>query len=143
AAYLTPAPKLRGPSPFPGAAMPKETPLARNEPIPFPGGKFALSNIPISVPRHFLGREDELAAIDAALTDEGRAAVAALHGLRGVGKTTLAAAYAERHRGAYRATWWVRAQTVDSMRADLVALKRGAGVRQGHGAAAARGRGAP
>jgi ATP-dependent DNA ligase len=28
-----------------------------------------------------------------------------------VGKTTLAAAYAERHRGDYRATWWIRAQT--------------------------------
>jgi tetratricopeptide (TPR) repeat protein len=45
-----------------------------------------------------------------------------VHGLRGVGKTTLAAAYAERHRGDYRATWWVRAQTADSMRADLVSL---------------------
>jgi tetratricopeptide (TPR) repeat protein len=50
-----------------------------------------------------------------------------VHGLRGVGKTTLAAAYAERHRGQYRATWWVGAQTPDSMRADLVAL----GVRLG------------
>ena len=42
---------------------------------------------------------------------EGRVAITALHGLRGVGKTTLAAAYAERHRGDYRATWWIRAQT--------------------------------
>ena len=32
-----------------------------------------------------------------------------------------------RHRSEYRATWWVRAQTADSMRADLVAL----GVRLG------------
>jgi hypothetical protein len=40
----------------------------------------------------------------------------------GVGKTTLAAAYAERHRGDYRATWWIRAQTETTMRADLVAL---------------------
>ena len=39
-----------------------------------------------------------------------------------MGKTTLAAAYAERHRGDYRATWWIRAQTRDGMRADLVAL---------------------
>ena len=48
--------------------------------------------------------------------------VAALYGLRGVGKTTLAAAYAERHRNDFRATWWIRAQTPDGMRADLVAL---------------------
>jgi hypothetical protein len=42
--------------------------------------------------------------------------------LCGVGKTTLAAAYAERHRRDYRATWWIRAQTETTMRADLVAL---------------------
>ena len=96
--------------------------------VPFPGKKFALSNIPIRVPRHFLGRDDAIAAIDAALKrDEGRVAITALHGLRGVGKTTLAAAYAERHRADYRATWWIRAQTELTMRADLVAL----GVRLG------------
>jgi hypothetical protein len=42
--------------------------------------------------------------------------------LRGVGKTTLAATYAEAHRGPYRATWWIRAQAESTMRADLVAL---------------------
>ena len=50
-----------------------------------------------------------------------------VHGLRGVGKTTLAAAYAERQKGNCRATWWIRAQTPDTMRADLVSL----GVRLG------------
>lgn len=83
------------------------------------------SNVPIRVPKHFLGREDSIAAIENAL-EEGRA-VAALQGLRGVGKSTLAAAYAERHRSDYRATWWIRAQTADGMRADLVGL----GVRLG------------
>ena len=81
-----------------------------------------ISHLPIGVPRYFLGRDDALAAIDTALARyDGRVAITALHGLRGVGKTTLAAAYAERHRGDYRATWWIRAQT-DGMRADLVAL---------------------
>jgi tetratricopeptide (TPR) repeat protein len=89
----------------------------------FPGKVFAVSNIPIRVPEHFLGRDDALAAIDTALARyNGRVAITALHGLRGVGKTTLAAAYAERHRSDYRATWWIRAQTPDGMRADLVAL---------------------
>jgi len=86
------------------------------------------SNIPIRVPTHFMGRDGALLDIEAALNrDQGRAAITALHGLRGVGKTTLAAAYADRHRGNYRATWWIRAQTDPSMRADLVAL----GVRLG------------
>ena len=79
-------------------------------------------------PEHFPGRDEPLAAIGAALGRyEGHVAITALHGLRGVGKTTLAAAYAERHRGDYRATWWIRAQTEPTMRADLVAL----GVRLG------------
>ena len=88
----------------------------------------AVSNIPINVPLHFMGRDEPLAAIAAALARyEGRVAITALHGLRGVGKTTLAAAYAERHAADYRATWWIRAQTEATMRADLVAL----GVRLG------------
>jgi tetratricopeptide (TPR) repeat protein len=91
--------------------------------VAFPGRVFAVSNIPIRVPEHFIGREESLAAIEAALKrDEGRLAITALHGLRGVGKTTLAAAFAERHRSDYRATWWIRAQTEPTMRADLVAL---------------------
>jgi class 3 adenylate cyclase/Tfp pilus assembly protein PilF len=81
------------------------------------------SNIPVRVPTHFMGRDDALAAIETALNrHEGRVAITALHGLRGVGKTTLAAAFAERHRGNYRATWWIRAQADPSIRADFVAL---------------------
>jgi hypothetical protein len=94
---------------------------ATDSAVTAPVRKLALSNIPITVPLHFLGRDDALAAIDAALKGvKGR--VAALHGLRGVGKSTLAAAYAERHRGDYRATWWIRAQAESTMRADLDAL---------------------
>jgi Tetratricopeptide repeat/Domain of unknown function (DUF4062) len=81
------------------------------------------SNIPIRIPAHFMGRTDAIDAIDKALRrSDGRSAVAALCGLRGVGKTTLAAAYAEHRRRDYRATWWIRAQTEATMRADLVAL---------------------
>jgi hypothetical protein len=54
------------------------------------------------VPTHFLGRVDSLAAIETALAPhEGRVAITALHGLRGVGKTAFAAAYVERRRGDY------------------------------------------
>jgi tetratricopeptide (TPR) repeat protein len=92
------------------------------------GSYYAVSNIPIAVPRHFLGRDKVLSDIRDALTrGNGRVAITALYGLRGVGKTTLAAAYADKHRADYRATWWIRAQTDSTMRADLVAL----GVRLG------------
>jgi hypothetical protein len=58
----------------------------------FPGKVVAVSNIPIRVPKHFMGREEALAAIEAGLgCNEGRVAITALHGLRGVGKTVLAA----------------------------------------------------
>lgn len=116
---------------FPGM----KTPVANvaHSHVPFPGSaltpKRAVSNIPITVPLHFLGRDQDIAAIDAALkTKQARAAITtALHGLRGVGKTTLAAAYAQQRRGDYRATWWIRSETIPTMRADLVGL----GVRMG------------
>lgn len=110
---------------FPG--RPKASSVAGRAPSPFPG-KAAVSNISIGVPLHFMGRDDALAAIATGLRrDGGRVAITTLHGMRGVGKSTLAAAYAERCRGNYRATWWIRAQTEATIRADLVGL----GVRLG------------
>jgi hypothetical protein len=96
---------------------PAANPLA-TKPLP-------VSNIPIRVPKHFMGRDDALAAIDAAFaSDDSRLAVAitALHGLRGVGKSTLAAAYAERHRREVRLAWWIGAHEDTSLRAGLVGL---------------------
>jgi tetratricopeptide (TPR) repeat protein len=96
---------------------------ARRDVVRFPGRVVAVSNIPIRVPTHFVGRDDAFTAIDRALTRyEGRVAITALHGMRGVGKTTLAAAYADRHLNNYRAIWWIRAETEIALRADLVAL---------------------
>jgi TIR domain len=91
--------------------------------VTFPGKIVAVSNIPIRVPTHFMGRDDALAEIETALQrDAGRVSITVLHGLRGVGKTVLAAAYADRQRANYRATWWIRAETEAGMRADLVGL---------------------
>jgi len=131
-AFLTPATKPSSPTRFPGRAS-SVAGAAQHGPVAFPGRPQlptdeALSNIPITVPRHFLGRDNDLAAItDIFARDTSRVTITTLRGMRGVGKTTLAAAYAERHRGDYRATWWIRAQTPDGIRADLVAL----GVRLG------------
>ncbi len=83
----------------------------------------AESNITIRVPHHFMGRDDDLKAIEDAMRRfNGRVAVTALRGMRGVGKTVLAVAYAAKHRHDYRATWWVRAETPDDTRTDLAAL---------------------
>jgi hypothetical protein len=68
AVYLTPATKPTAPVHFPGEGRHATAALARRDSVSFPGRKSALSNIPIAVPRHFHGRHDELAAIDAALT---------------------------------------------------------------------------
>jgi tetratricopeptide (TPR) repeat protein len=131
-AFLTPATKPSSQTRFPGGKS-SVVEAAQYGPIAFPGrppasvGK-TLSNIPITVPRHFLGRDDDLVAItDIFARDKANVAITTLRGMRGVGKTTLAAAYAERHSDDYRATWWVRAQTESTMRADLVGL----GVRLG------------
>jgi tetratricopeptide (TPR) repeat protein len=105
-----------------GAAPAKEESIISAQ-MPPTGKLVPASNIPIRVPEHFLGRDDALEAIEKALARyEGRVAITALHGMRGVGKTTLAAAYADRHRGDYRAAWWIRAQTETTMRTDLVVL---------------------
>jgi TIR domain len=123
AAFLAPAIRPAGPVRFPGGGQTAKTHPERPEAVAFPRGRFALSNIPIRVPKHFMGRDEALAEIDTSLKRyEGRVAITALHGLRGVGKTVLAAAYAERQRGDYRATWWIRAQAETTMRADLFAL---------------------
>ncbi len=96
--------------------------------ISLPVQVVAESNITIRVPRHFMGRDEAIGAIDRALTSpQGRVAITALHGMRGVGKTVLAVAYAEQQRHRYRAAWWVRAENISTMRADLVDL----GVRLG------------
>ncbi len=93
------------------------TPIPASRPQP-------VFNVPLRVPQHFIGRDDTLAAIAAAFDGAGGLAVVAiaLHGLRGVGKSTLAAAYAERHRRNGGSAWWIRAHEEASLRADLVGL---------------------
>jgi tetratricopeptide (TPR) repeat protein len=113
--FLAPASRPSKALSFPGTKSPNS--------ISFPGERHAISNLPISVPREFLGRDDLLKAIkDALASESGRVAITTLHGLRGVGKTMLAAAFAERHRSDYRAIWWIRAQVQSTIRADLIAL---------------------
>ncbi len=81
----------------------------------------------------FAGRDTELARLKELLWAGGSAALtragarglvdeAALAGMGGVGKTTLARAYAFRHRGDYHGVWWVRAETAETLIDDLIEL---------------------
>ncbi|MFY9663210.1 MAG: FxSxx-COOH system tetratricopeptide repeat protein [Candidatus Cybelea sp.] len=72
-----------------------------------------------SVPS-FSGRDDELAAVDAALRDDG--AVAVVHGLGGVGKSSIAREYGWRNREHYSVVWWLNAQTEDGIIDGLLRL---------------------
>ncbi|AZP18502.1 FxSxx-COOH system tetratricopeptide repeat protein [Streptomyces aquilus] len=77
--------------------------------------------LPGSASGVFVGREDELAELRALLTGGGTAAVTqqsavrAIHGLGGVGKSTLALQYAARYRDAYTLVWWITAETAESI----------------------------
>src|SRR5262249_15432872 len=89
--------------------------------------KRAESNIPEGmVPRVFCGRDEALSEIEKAFAGSSgigtTPSVIALHGLRGVGKSALAAAYAELHTTDYRAAWWIRAEAEAGLRSGLIGL---------------------
>ncbi|MEV0309649.1 FxSxx-COOH system tetratricopeptide repeat protein [Nonomuraea fuscirosea] len=79
----------------------------------------------VNVPGHqqvFVGRDDELAALRTALSASRPVVVAAVHGLGGIGKSTLAARYAAAHAGVFNPVWWITADTPTGIRAGLAAL---------------------
>ena len=68
----------------------------------------------------FSGREAELERISKALRN-GKA-IAAVYGLGGVGKSSVAREFAWRNRDDYAVVWWLNAQTEDAIVEDLVRL---------------------
>jgi tetratricopeptide (TPR) repeat protein len=94
------------------------TPATRPSPRIF-GGAMPLENL------LFTGRDDLLAALHATLSVEGGTAAltqAAVHGLGGVGKTSLARAYIARHGDDYAGVWWITAADRPGTLAGLTAL---------------------
>ncbi|MEU8358757.1 NB-ARC domain-containing protein [Nonomuraea sp. NPDC048882] len=84
----------------------------------------------VNLPRHtrtFVGRGEELARLEAALRGGGEVVVAAVHGLGGVGKSTLAAHYAlaqaaRRDGGSLNPVWWVTADSAQAVETGLAGL---------------------
>ncbi|MFD8385120.1 tetratricopeptide repeat protein [Streptomyces sp. NPDC059679] len=88
-----------------------------------------LNNLPAPRSGVFVGREEDLARLDAATgaeADPGAAPSAAVpvvvHGLGGMGKSTLALHYAHRHRDRYNPIWWIPADSADTIGLGLAAL---------------------
>ncbi|MCI3932041.1 tetratricopeptide repeat protein [Streptomyces sp. AN091965] len=81
-----------------------------------------LNNLPELPSRHFVGRADVLAELERALAADSQTITQTLHGLGGVGKTTLALHYAHAHVGSYRLVWWIRSDSRELIEASLAAL---------------------
>src|SRR4051812_17342526 len=97
-----------------GEATPNQKPMPWDDeleasPRVLPSNAAAPSNLPRR--RRFIGRDEELRAVDDALLARGEAGgLATLHGLAGIGKTALALEYAHRaaEKRAYTGgVWWI------------------------------------
>ncbi|MFD0338926.1 tetratricopeptide repeat protein [Streptomyces sp. NPDC127117] len=83
------------------------------------------ANLPGSASGVFVGREDALDRLRCMLTESGDAAVTqtgAVHGLGGIGKSTLALHYAVRYRDTYTLVWWINAESPELIETGLAAL---------------------
>jgi DNA-binding SARP family transcriptional activator/tetratricopeptide (TPR) repeat protein len=103
-AQIRASPRVSTPRP----PTPPAAPAAADEPASGPTARL-FENVP---PRdlNFTGRADVLVRLHAGLSDAGGAGAGriAVHGLGGVGKTTVVAEYAYQHAGHYGGIWWAR-----------------------------------
>jgi tetratricopeptide (TPR) repeat protein len=87
--------------------------------------------------RYFMNRSQEFAAIGD-LTMRGGGRVLLLHGMGGVGKTQMAAAYAVRHRADFDVGWWVNSSTRVTVISSLATLASRLGIEHVNDVDAAR-----
>ena len=72
----------------------------------------------------FVGRGRELSLLDEAFAATGGVVVHAVHGLGGIGKSTLAARWAAGRIAEYNPVWWITAGSPSELDAGLAALGR-------------------
>jgi TIR domain/NB-ARC domain len=80
---------------------------------------------------NFTGRFEALESLQRSLRAGTNAAITAVAGMGGVGKTTLAAEYCHRFGGRYGGVWWIRAEQESVMLSDLQTLGQRLGVVSG------------
>ena len=83
-----------------------------------------ISNLPMDENLPFVGRGDEMLALDRSLQSgvSTAAITAAVAGMGGVGKSYLARIYAIRRRINYQGVWWIRAEEQATLIEDLADL---------------------
>jgi hypothetical protein len=78
-----------------------------------------LDNLPVKPGTNFVGRDRELDRLDAVLSDPGQVVVQAVHGLGGIGKTTLVAHWAATRPHGLSPVRWITADTTASVEQGL------------------------
>ena len=106
-------------------AFPGDVRRSITEQLRFPGVLPPFWNVPHNRNPNFIGREEHLASLKAALGSGQPAALTqAIHGLGGVGKTQLALEYAYRNAAEYDIVWWVRSEEPATLAADYASLAK-------------------
>jgi hypothetical protein len=81
----------------------------------------------VSETEHFVARQEELAEIFMALSDnggDGSRRTVVLQGLGGIGKTQLAVAFAKLHRADYTAVLWLNIKDEDALKQSFARIAR-------------------
>lgn len=111
----------RKPSVAPGFPVDAAARSIKEQPQ-FPGALSPIWNVPQQRNPNFVGREALLDQIHETLTSKNAAALTAIHGMGGVGKTQLAAEYAYDHSGDYQVVWWIKSEEPAALASDYAAL---------------------
>lgn len=111
----------RKPSVAPGFPVETAARSIKKQPQ-FPGALSPIWNVPHQRNPNFVGRDALLDQIHETLTSKNAAALTAIHGMGGVGKTQLAAEYAYDHAGDYQVVWWIKSEEPAALASDYAAL---------------------